>query len=564
MRPPGLSILSPDEILSFEKVIESFTPNYGLRLGPPKIITYCTVVRQVLLSRRRNLRGQWNWKSLFARHLQNDDILTMEYTIFFQSSLSDLIGYDTIFRDYMNDVDEKGIAGNSILTEELNQEGIQIISAERVFINFQTSPPTPAPTISKYPTFAPSLVPTPGKDSSGGSTSTATAAIAGGVVSIVVLAILGGGGYYFWRSRQHNKSRLYGRGASSNDASISAYAGNSARALSVNDASELSYEAGGPIKAPSSIADSSLYSSVGFDGMSNNVPSPSRRTVNLSQDEYHQNGNIPATADLSYIQEIPHEESMLSNESLLSMSGQNFISDDDDNPMFPGGTGVVQDELLQLADEFDLYKDQNLERMRAAVGDIVTESDDMMSEALTKALMEDDEAQENIDTMWGGAKDSMEIEASILCDTYEWMKRQERMNIDMKRAYMQDIMNKMVAAVRYNFIGPDDASRAIHGCAALLGMGLAEELPESTIIITGMPKTVTDKRTLISTFREFGDIEDAAMASKSRGFGLVRFRWTKSVNAVMQKHRHDEIVVQDVAVTVRVLRPDMKDAAVEV
>lgn len=80
------------------------------------------------------------------------------------------------------------------------------------------------------------------------------------------------------------------------------------------------------------------------------------------------------------------------------------------------------------------------------------------------------------------------------------------------------MLNKMVSSVRHGVLGPDDASRAIHECAALLNLQLASELPVTTVIITGMRKmaTATDVR---NAFREFGEIEDAAVASKQRGFG---------------------------------------------
>lgn len=561
-----------------QPTIESLTPNYGLGFGSPQIMTDCNVIRQVLLSRRRNLRGRkstFNWRSLWSRK-QSDDILTIEYIISYQSVFTNLAGYDLLYRDYMNGNDNDGVSGNEILTETLNANGIEVISSEPVFINFQTDPPTPAPTTSRLPTFLPTPAPSSEPTSvplngAGGSSDNTTAAIAGAVVSAVVLALLGGG-YYLYRTRQRNKRPAFEEPRRYDTRLVNS--NNDSRSSSRNDnfisnnGSELSYEAGIPMKAPSSIADSSLYSGLGVDSVnsSNHPPSPTRRLTGSHDelDNINHQSDVQASADLSYIQEIPHEESMLSNESLLSMTGQSL---EDNSPVFASnGNGIItdDDELMQLADEFDLYKDHSLERMRAAVGDFVSGSDDMMSEALTKALMEDEDIEGNIDVMWGGVKESMEIEASVLCDVFDWIKRQERLNLDMKRAYMQDIMNKMVSAVRYNLIGPDDASRTIHGCAALLGMGLAEDLPESAIIITGMPKTVTDRNTLIATFRQFGEIDNAAMASKARGFGLVRFRWSKSVNAVMQKHRHGEIVVQDVAVTVRVLKPDMKDAASEV
>jgi hypothetical protein len=85
---------------------------------------------------------------------------------------------------------------------------------------------------------------------------------------------------------------------------------------------------------------------------------------------------------------------------------------------------------------------------------------------------------------------------------------------------MQETLNKMVASVRHGFLGPEDASRSIHECAALLGLQLATEIPVVTLIVTGMRKTVTAEE-MISAFSEFGEIADAAVASNQRGFGKL-------------------------------------------
>lgn len=118
---------------------------------------------------------------------------------------------------------------------------------------------------------------------------------------------------------------------------------------------------------------------------------------------------------------------------------------------------------------------------------------------------------------------------------------------------MQDTMNKMVASVRHGVMKPDEAARTIHECAALLGLELASDIAEDTVIVTGLRKNVT-KSDLELTFREFGEIDEAAVASNSRGFGIVRFVSRTSTQETMKKFRLGEIVVQDVAVTVRVLK----------
>ena len=83
---------------------------------------------------------------------------------------------------------------------------------------------------------------------------------------------------------------------------------------------------------------------------------------------------------------------------------------------------------------------------------------------------------------------------------------------------MQESLNKMVASVRHGVISPEDASRTIHGCAALLGLQLAEDIPETTLIVTGMRKSVS-REEVREAFKRFGDIESVGVSSNRRGFG---------------------------------------------
>eukprot|EP00980_Cylindrotheca_fusiformis_P013512 scaffold3450_cov114-Cylindrotheca_fusiformis.AAC.17 len=105
----------------------------------------------------------------------------------------------------------------------------------------------------------------------------------------------------------------------------------------------------------------------------------------------------------------------------------------------------------------------------------------------------------------------------------------------------------MVGSVRQGHLGPDDASRTIHECAALLGLQLASEIPVTTLIVTGMRKTVSAKD-MIDAFGEFGEISEAAVAPNKRDFA------NQSVRLAMEKLRVGEIVVQDVAVHVKILQ----------
>ena len=76
---------------------------------------------------------------------------------------------------------------------------------------------------------------------------------------------------------------------------------------------------------------------------------------------------------------------------------------------------------------------------------------------------------------------------------------------------MQETLNKMVASVRHGIISPEDASRTIHECAAMLRLELAEKIPETALIIAGMRKSVKADE-VIDAFKEFGEIEDAAVS----------------------------------------------------
>lgn len=240
-------------------------------------------------------------------------------------------------------------------------------------------------------------------------------------------------------------------------------------------------------------------------------------------------------------------ESLVSTKSLISPGGSRA---DDESADEVDGTKNLQDE-------FDQFKDQNLEQLREDVEGNLRGFEGNMSVAVTNALMGDEERNvETSDLLWGCAPDpeGSEIEASALFEVYDWLKRNENASSEQKRAFMQEILNKMVTSVRYGVMGAKDASRTIHESAAILGLQLAEELPMTTVIISGMRKT-TNKKHMMDALGEFGDIDSAAMASGMRGFGIVRFRRPKSVDRALSQYRKREIVILDVSIQMKVLMP---------
>eukprot|EP00594_Rhizosolenia_setigera_P011385 CAMPEP_0178977890 /NCGR_PEP_ID=MMETSP0789-20121207/24800_1 /TAXON_ID=3005 /ORGANISM="Rhizosolenia setigera, Strain CCMP 1694" /LENGTH=653 /DNA_ID=CAMNT_0020667459 /DNA_START=800 /DNA_END=2761 /DNA_ORIENTATION=+ len=226
------------------------------------------------------------------------------------------------------------------------------------------------------------------------------------------------------------------------------------------------------------------------------------------------------------------------------------------------GIGSVGSEYLletdatnQLRDEFDQFKDPGVEKMRADICRILPNSDDMISQSITFAGLKNDE-----DTYFGlrdwygignEGDNRLEIEVSMLCDANDWKKKNQDATEDEKRSFIQDIMNKSVSTVVCGLVEPDGASRTIHGCAAILSLPLSEDIPKTSLIVTGLRKT-TETEFLKESFRVFGEIEGAAVAPK-RGFGLVRYKTTKPVQKALDTFRNGEIVVQDVAVTIKLL-----------
>jgi hypothetical protein len=97
------------------------------------------------------------------------------------------------------------------------------------------------------------------------------------------------------------------------------------------------------------------------------------------------------------------------------------------------GSEREEDMTHTLTDEFAQYQDQNLEAMRTGVEGSLSGFDGMMSQALTKALMDDDSEAVNEDELrWKGCHDSPEIEATALWEVTDWLKRNESATVEEK------------------------------------------------------------------------------------------------------------------------------------
>ena len=108
--------------------------------------------------------------------------------------------------------------------------------------------------------------------------------------------------------------------------------------------------------------------------------------------------------------------SLHSNPSLVS---EGILIGGDDS-------GDKADATQILADEFDQYQDQNLEKMRADVEGNLKGCDGMMSQAIARALIDDVDYNPYSGAYWGGDGEdasAAEIEASALGSVLDWLKR---------------------------------------------------------------------------------------------------------------------------------------------
>lgn len=232
-----------------------------------------------------------------------------------------------------------------------------------------------------------------------------------------------------------------------------------------------------------------------------------------------------------------------------------LLSEGDDQIGLESGDEADGREVLQ--DEFDEYKDKTLEQFRMKVEGSLNGFEGVMSAAVTKALMGDDDFNvDPNDLLWGCDENPSagEIEASSLCEVNDWLKRNDSVSTERRRVFMKSILNRMVTSVRFGILRAEDAARSVHEAAALLSLPLKNELPMTTILVIGMRKTINASQ-MVNVLQEFGAIDEAAVASGNRGFGIVRFRSIQSVDRALRRYRDQEIVVQDVAIQLKVLKP---------
>jgi hypothetical protein len=398
-----------------------------------RITTTCTVDFQTgLLGRRRlGIPGE-------GRMLQTFQFNEVDYTMVYSSFHTNVTAYPIFFQAYID-------SNKDMVTLDLRDMGLDVTNtanASRIVIN---PVPTPAPTTTSRPTSHPTARPTTSLKPSGipsdrpsrrPTTAPLTSApslfptmsgapsalpteftavpsespIEGNnagdgvknntviVVSVVVAgSIILFGLLLYYRRRKSQREHEFQTNAAIGNRQDKKYPG---------AASEGSWDAA--VRKPA-----------GYETASS--PTPGGNVSGYGNDHY--TNKIPPVVTSPGGMVSP-SESLASNQSLLSTG----IS-------MAGDSGDEADHTQNLADEFDQYKDQNLEKMRADVEGNLNGFDGMMSQALTKALIDDDEAQvDPTELLWGGKSKltGIEIEASALGEVDNWLKRKENASIEEK------------------------------------------------------------------------------------------------------------------------------------
>ena len=405
MRPCSqtLTITQDEEFDEIEKgiysaVLEGYTDSYGYNISGPFIVTECDVTDQQLAGGRKK---RWRFlepiKRLFNRNLQSEPIILL---IYFNMMWSSRYGYDlktypSQFQKYMN-------SNKNTTTSDMQRRFLPVKAAGDVLC-FNTD----APTISVAPTRAPigenpvtlspigeneTLSPTVSKSSAPTITPAPTTTrspvividtpkptredivddgksfvvgLAAGLSGAVLIVLL----FIVYTKRKIHKRKM-----------------------------EEGFE---------------LEERTRQQGGLEMVYDDNRNAQIFSNDKLEDGTAWLAAGATTQPMDI------MSNPSMVSEGGSLGSNPNDIQEGVP---------VEQLQDEFDNYKNQDLEFMRNGVEESVYGAEGMMSLAMTRALMEEED--ENID--WGGAQDCASMEANIFCDANDWLRKNDNVSLERR------------------------------------------------------------------------------------------------------------------------------------
>ncbi|EED93799.1 predicted protein [Thalassiosira pseudonana CCMP1335] len=548
------------EMELYELNMENYTYSIGLNIGLPFIIPECTVVDQRLGTTRN--RRMWLRSLQEATEAPTIDNITQDATVLeveFVMNYTSRYGYEDIFDypaflvEFLN-IDQDRISTD--LQQLLNIESNYIVSSGIAYIDAADptaeptgvintkAPATIRPTTQTYApssSIAPSSSPTDEKLSpTGVGIGVVVGVIIGGLVAAITAFVV---------------LRKCNLGACAEDSAGGETPQNvKDGGANDNDADDANVFVAVPIEKNGHGNDSReaiVHSTMPQSSVENDVLSQAYSTTadsmmvlgSESTGDYQRKG----TGDSVTPSILSHPESKAADATFVGANlmerEDSFSSDSDD--------GVLSPAKITYHDEFDKYKNQVLEKLRDEVEQSIQGVDGPMSLAMTRVFMEAEGKE--LDLTWVGAEDPGSIEASCFCETFDWVRQHKHSNTGTADDFFEDMLYKIVLIVHHGLIRPNDGARLLQGCASVLGLHLLKEPPKTTLIIRGLRKTndlAQGHHFLLKEFAPYGDVVDASICPKNKGFGFVRFVQPKSAKAVLKDFDQTEIVVQDVAVLV--------------
>ena len=385
-----------EELIFFQSLYQRYTVDFApipASEVEEKITTICKVDKQTILfsSRKRELEsdGGWSLRRLRRRKLQDEvelqetNTLNVDYTMSYESMHYNVTQYPKLFQNWTtNNLD--------VVLDQMQFLKFDIVSVDipkRIVVS--TPSPTVSPAPSSTPTASPTVTPQPSMTSTEESATLAPSVEEKGFESfniiiisvslIIAVAIIAIGLFLYYRKRRTKREDTFGPNGSKRNQARDTEPRNNMRWT---------------------------------EGSRGNPPNPQYGTSSTKAygSSFGRHSDQPSRlADA--VSSPPG--SLVSSQSLISRGNS-----------MGGDSREEEDAAHTLVDEFDQYKDQNLEKMRAGFEDL-PEYDGMMSQAVAKALIDQDDDLFISSSYWGSDQDisASEIEASALGFVLDWLKR---------------------------------------------------------------------------------------------------------------------------------------------
>ena len=362
--------------------LSGYTVNFGLGIGPQQIITKCTVNQQSLASGRRKRVFSGSIFGRKRRGLQtigSSTLLIISFTITYETKFGhDIDNYPSEFQSWVN--------GNLETVTQDMRRFLPVQEAKEVIV-FATKEPTKAPSQPVEQTEKPSMSPS-----------------------------FGGPAPSSFPTNFPTTSRMPSYQPSEMIATKAPVEpGNDRTSFIVGLVAGL----GGAALI--------LFLLICYMRQNNRKRKEealARSTARANESESAETGVPEQYTGPEYEATSPQEggtvtNSIFSNPSMVS-GGGSFSSQSEEN-----NANDVQ--VKQLQEEFDIYKNKDLENMGERTDEQVHDSEGMMSLAMTRALMEDEDVT---NPSWGGAEDPESIEANGLCEANDWLRKHDNATVD--------------------------------------------------------------------------------------------------------------------------------------